>query len=272
MNDKFYKNISFFQENGFLVIEDVFKKDEVNNLLNASLENISNLNDHERYRNILLKNKVFLSCIDKSIVLSYVLKILNHYNIQLLTSQLIYTPSHSTKRALGWHRDGGISTPLCAYGYPAMQYIKVGVFLTDLLEEKMGNLLVIPKSHFLSKKSIQEKYIMNNEIKVDPKNYTSINVKSGSIVIFGQNLWHATDFNLSNKDRVILYFGYGYSQLRPIDYTYYDKDFLKDCNKVQRQLLGDRGKSFKSFYSPLDSEVPLKEEFISLFGETWNSW
>jgi ectoine hydroxylase-related dioxygenase (phytanoyl-CoA dioxygenase family) len=212
-------------------------------------------------RPIVDKDDLFLELMDWPTTFPLAARFLNHYSIQLMTSHLIMVPPNPEKRNIGWHDDGG--TPaLQVNGIRAFGSLKVGFFLTDLLQPNMGSLMVVPGSHRIQGAPPFE------EGARDPVGARELKVRAGDAVIFQQGVWHAGAPNLSTQTRCVLYYGYNYRIMRPIDYDRMPAELLEKCSPIGRQLLGHKV-SHLGYYIPTDEDCPLKQWYIERFGETW---
>ena len=179
-----------------------------------------------------------------------------------MTSHLIMVPPNPEKRNIGWHRDGGNPRP-SAGGPQSRLSLKIGYFLRDLLEPNMGSLGVVPGSHLI------EDPIPWKDDEPNPEGAVELKVHAGDAVIFENRLYHAGYPNHSDQTRVVLYYGYGYRWLKPIDYQgSMPDDVLAKCSPIGRQLLGARA-SHLGYHIPTDEDAPLKAWFAERFGETW---
>ena len=280
---KINKYLNDFNEKGFCIIKNALSGNYVNNILNK-LDQLQTKLNKSKYkkktfglniRPVIDQDDVFLNLIDCKKTFPIIVKILNHYNIQLLQSHLIVVPPNKRHRAIGWHSDGGINR-FTVNGLCALTSIKIGYFFTDHLKSDSGSLMVVPGSH----KMVNGPVFKNNKksktpevIKVahdnDPYGAMEIKVKAGDALIFHQGLYHASANNFSDNNRIAIYYCYGYRTLKPIDYTSFPDEFLTKCNPIRKQLLGFK-KTHLGYHLPTDDDVPLKKWFINNFGETWN--
>src|ERR1041385_2666845 len=72
----------------------------------------------------------------------------------------------------------------------------------------------------------------------DPDGAVQLRVKAGDAVVFANPVWHSGAPNRSQQTRIVLYFGYAYRWLKPIDYETMPADLLARVGPVGRQLLG----------------------------------
>ncbi|HTL52916.1 MAG TPA: phytanoyl-CoA dioxygenase family protein, partial [Planctomycetota bacterium] len=160
-------------------------------------------------RPIVNKDPAFLSLIEHPTTFPKAIRFLGHYNVQLMTSHCIMVPPNPEKRNIGWHRDGGNPRPTQC-GMDGRSSLKIGYFLTDLLENNMGSLMVVPGSHKLPGTTLA------GWDKQDPPGAIELKVHAGDAVIFENRCYHAGAPNLSTQTRIVLYYGYGYRWLKPI--------------------------------------------------------
>ncbi|MQB12418.1 hypothetical protein DXT96_21480 [Agrobacterium sp. ICMP 6402] len=263
------EHIEQFERDGFLVIEDALSSEIVGQLLQTidGLEAEFSASDHRRnvfgldVRPIVGKDPLFFDLMTWPTTFPLAVRFLNHYNLQLMTSHLIKVPPQPGKRNVGWHPDGGIPG-IQIGGRRAFTSLKIGYFLTDLLSPNMGSLLVVPGSHRLAGPPVFEAGGS------DPVGTVELKIRAGSAVIFQEGLWHAGATNSSDKTRVVLYFGYGFRYLRPIDYIQMPQELLDRCDPIEKQLLGHKA-THLGYQAPQDADCPLKPWFQERFGNQW---
>ncbi|HJP30238.1 MAG TPA: phytanoyl-CoA dioxygenase family protein [Candidatus Latescibacteria bacterium] len=255
-----------FERDGYLLVEDALPAEKVADLLTviASLEARLQDSPHRRQvfgldiRPLITEDEAFLELMEWPATFPLAVRFLGHWNLQLTTSHLIMVPPNPDQRNTGWHDDGG--KPFFAVdGIRPFMSLKVGYFLTDLLEESMGSLMVVPGSHRQPGRPTWD------DGDPDPHGVVELKLRAGAAVIFQQGVWHAGAPNLSQKTRVVLYYGYSSRLLRPIDYERMPQEILDRCTPIGRQLLGDKS-SHLGYYIPTDDDVPLKPWYIERFG------
>jgi len=264
------EQIAKFHEFGYLVVENAIPRETVTALLGAIARIKEGLEESEQRKDVfgldirplVDKDDAFLDLIECPTTFPLAVRFLNHFNIQLMTSHLIMVPPNPEQRNIGWHDDGG--TPVIGVnGMRAFGSLKVGYFLTDLLEPNMGALMVVPGSHRLQGRPAVE------EGARDPVGAVELRVKAGDAVIFQQGVYHAGAPNYSEQTRVVLYYGYNFRVSRPIDYDTMPQELLAKCSPIGKQLLGHR-ETHLGYYIPTDADCPLKAWFCEHFGETWS--
>ena len=257
-----------FDRDGYIVVPGALPTDKVHELMDvvAGLERRLQDSPHKRdifgldVRPIVTEDDALLELMEWPATFPLAVRFLGHWSLQLTTSHLIMVPPHPDKRNTGWHDDGG--KPFFAVdGIRPFMSLKVGFFLTDLLEPNMGSLMVVPGSHRISGRPAWD------EGARDPRGAVELKVKAGDAVIFQQGVWHAGAPNLSEQTRVVLYYGYSTRLLRPIDYDTMLEELLAKCSPIGRQLLGDKA-THLGYYIPTDDDVPLKAWYVERFGDT----
>ncbi|MEZ4865482.1 MAG: phytanoyl-CoA dioxygenase family protein [Caldilineaceae bacterium] len=263
------EQIDEFDEFGYIVVRNALPQGKVQELMQAieRLKTDFERSNHRKevygldIRPIVDKDDTFIDLMEWPTTFPLAVRFLNHFSIQLMTSHLIMVPPHPEKRNIGWHDDGG-SPALRVNGIRAFGSLKVGFFLTDLLEPNMGSLMVVPGSHRLQG---SPPFAPDSR---DPIGAVELKVHAGDAVIFQQGVWHAGAPNYSTQTRVVLYYGYGYRVFRPIDFEQMPPALLAKCTPIGKQLLGYKA-SHLGYFIPTDADVPLKAWCQEHFGDNW---
>ena len=173
------------------------------------------------------------------------------WHIQLFHTQLIVTPPAppgADPGAYGWHQDNNrMNLDIETIPQPRMS-LKVGYFLTDLPQEGMGNLSVVPGSH----RDGRPDWSLDDR----SRDAVEIVADAGDAVVFDRRLWHAASTNTSDRTRVFVTYGYSYRWLRTksaMDHT----SLLEQVDPIRRQLLGATS-SANAYFEPTDEDVPLR--------------
>lgn len=268
--------IRFFKTEGYLIIKNALSDEKVQKLNQAIEESHEKFNIEHKEKTyiktrsaIITEHDEFLDLIELKTTFPTIVRLLQHYNIQLLLSQLIENHPHHHERAIGWHMDGGHPIPTTDSGEKVMHSLKIGYALSDVDKDDMGSLEIVPKSHKMNFKHYDG--IKNKSYQGDFPNSIQLKLRSGDAFIFDQRLWHASSRNKTDKTRVALYYGYGYAQLKPLDYLTMPSHILEKCTPIGQQLLGKRLSKFTahSYYDPEEVDVPLKKWYADHFGESW---
>lgn len=261
------ESLEAFERDGYCVVPDALPPAKVAELLGAIDRTKDRLasSGHTRdvfgldVRPIVTEDDAFLSLLEWPATFPLAVRCLGHYSLQLNTSHLIMVPPRpDAARNIGWHQDGG-SPGMSVGGIRPMFSLKIGYFLTDLLEPDMGQLMVVPGSH----RSAGDPARQPNG---DPVGAVQLRVKAGTAVVFANPLWHGTAPNLSPRTRIVIYFGYAYRWLKPIDYDTMPESLITRCSPIGQQLLGKKS-SHLGNYIPTDADCPLKAKYLEWFGE-----
>ncbi len=265
------QHVEAFDRDGYCVVPGALPPAAVANLLGVvdRIKDRLAVSGHTRdvfgldVRPIVTEDDAFLDLLEWPATFPLAVRCLRHYSVQLNTSHLIMVPPRPDERNTGWHQDGG-SPGMSVNGVKPMFSLEVGYFLTDLLEPDMGQLMVVPGSHRRPEPPVFR------EGATDPEGAVQLRVRAGDAVVFANPLWHGAAPNRSTATRIVLYYGYAYRWLKPIDYETMPADLMARCGPIGRQLLGART-SHLGWFIPTDADCPLKELYRAWFGETWIS-
>ena len=267
--DLLASQVQQFHTDGYVLVEDAFPPAEIAatlaiiNRLKSKLETSAHRRDvfGLDVRPLVTEDDHFLKYMEWPATFPLAVRCLNHFSLQLQTSHLIMVPPKAGIHNIGWHQDGG-SPGSYVGGIRALASLKVGFFLTDLLQPDMGQLMVIPGSHRRAEPPVVP------ADGSDPVGAIQLRVKAGTAVVFHQGLYHGGAVNTSDRTRIVLYYGYGFRWTKPIDYDTMPADLLARCTPIGRQLLGAKA-THLGYYIPTDADCPLKASFRDWFGETW---
>ncbi len=166
----------------------------------------------------------------------------------------------------GWHQDGyrQNSDPETLAPAPRpMLSLKLGYVLSDLSRTGRGATKVIPGSHLNNSLARPADPSAENP---DPPGTVEITANPGDCFLFDRRLWHSRSPNRSTVTRKILFVGYTYRWIRPLDEMPVDRNspWWQNRTPVQRQLLGDAphsanywGVNWDGF---VDEDIPLRKE------------
>lgn len=254
-----------FDDNGFLVFEDLLSAKEVERYLGIidRLDRVCpttqggkarQAGEHLELRNAVAHDDGLLDLLADERLFPAIVDLMGH-NICMTTSHVfIRPPTPDAKRefkAIGWHKDG----PPAEWTKPMngqwpWLYTKIGWFFTDTTLPDAGALRVVPGSH----KTLRPAWKPGEP---DPYGAVEVKLRPGSAVIFENRLWHAVGPNYSGVSRKNIYFGYCWRWMRPIDYIAQTPELLAKATPVQRQLLGDVSSSL-GYILPTEADVPLR--------------
>jgi hypothetical protein len=194
------------------------------------------------------------------------------WNIYTHHNHLDVTPPalEPEKPYWGWHQDGyrqNSDPETTDPNLPRPMFsLKIAYILSDLSETGRGATKVIPGSHLWNSLDRPADTSVQNP---DPEGSVEITANPGDAFIFDRRLWHSRSTNLSTITRKMLFIGYTYRWIRPLDDMPIDKDTPWWANRspVQRQLLGEAthtanfwGINWDGF---IDEEIPLRKELRS---------
>lgn len=214
-NDK-DKSKTFFQNNGFFIVDKIFDESECNNAILES-KNFENYKLNNFIPEIMphRKNDLFLKMMKNK-------KLVNLLNNIMKSNEEIYglqsTFFHGVPGTTGSspHQDSLYVNP---GNYD--DFISAWVSLVDIDRDDMGNLIIFPKSHLNGSLPIKENNTKNAKHQNDglvkfesisKKNSLSdgvkVKVKKGSVVIMHSNLLHKSIDNNSKVNRYSLLLTY----------------------------------------------------------------
>lgn len=275
ITQQYSSQVSAFRRDGFCIVRGALNPAEVDRYraeCRAIMASPRPFDKKTKFLAVAQRSRAIASLVEHPAFFPLVVQLLQHYNIVLYTSQVI-SAAPSAERPLGWHTDGGQPQAIAVNNTNAMTSLKVGLFLTDALTPDCGSLEVMPGSqlHRLDWKLSSNAAIDRDLDRRDRAGAEQLHLAAGDAVVFDQRLWHCTAPNRSGRERIALYLGYAYGQLRPLDYSETPAWILEGCSPIAMQLLGHRASPFReySFYSPEPEDVPLKAWYERHFGDTW---
>jgi hypothetical protein len=129
----------------------------------------------------------------------------------------------------GWHRDGGEITNDLPYPAPIM-LLKVGFYLTDLLQPGMGQTYVIPGSH--------QRDMRVPGVTELPEDAVPILCRAGDAILYDFRTIHSVKSpNLSEVTRRAAFLQYAYRWIFPMSPMSVEQ-FEGERSPIRRQLLG----------------------------------
>ena len=244
---------------GFLMVEDALPPEMVARLTDATdriwgdalARGEATPGEFYQLRNCCIHDEALLDLVDWPTTAPLMLDVFN-WNIQLSTSHLTVLPplQGPAKPGVGWHRDGGTSAGEMAEPHPLL-YCKIMYPLSDTRDPRSGSMRVVPGSHRLMGKPPIDPDTG------EPFGAIDLRCKPGTAVLFEQRLYHRRGDNFSEAPRKVLFYGYSWRWLRPMDYVTQPQEILDRCDPIRRQLLGDYATQM-AFMLPTDEDVPLR--------------
>ncbi|MFE9654457.1 phytanoyl-CoA dioxygenase family protein [Micromonospora sp. NPDC006431] len=167
----------------------------------------------------------------------------------------------------GWHQDGYRQNSDPETLDPAvprpMFSLKVAYVLSDLTETGRGATKIIPGSQVRNSLPRPDDVSAHHP---DPAGTVEITAEPGDAFVFDRRLWHSRSTNRSAITRKMLFVGYTYRWIRPLDDLHVDREgpWWAARTPVQRQLLGD-GKHTANYWGinwdgHVDDDIPLRQE------------
>ena len=241
----------FFDNNGYLVLEDFLDPDRVAALY-AALERVLERRRspefkrlHEpafadrldsanaRVMHLLAEDPLFLELLDYGPMMDYVHGLFNEMP-HLHSTDAFYEVEGAEYHGRGWHIDGiqdGFRN--LKPHIPLLQF-KVGYYLSDMSEPDQGNLTLVPGSHKALTEPDSED-LQNSELF---SGALQVCGGAGTAVLFHNAVWHtAGPFVRKEGKRVMLYYGYEHPwMLACAEQWRYDQEFLSGLSAAQRQF------------------------------------
>ena len=210
----------FFDNNGYLVLEEFLPADLTERLCNTLERVVAKRRDLEmrgqtqdgmthmdgsstRIFYILDDDPLFLDMVDYRPMWPYITGLLNEHPHHHASDAIMeYGPKD---RPMGWHVDGhddgyrNLGTPI-----PFLQ-LKIGYYLNDMTEAGQGNLCIVPGSH-------KANYEPSEEDKKRPDLFPGaieICGLPGTAILFHNALWHSGGpWTREGGRRIMLYYAY----------------------------------------------------------------
>lgn len=261
-----------FADQGFLLLRDVLTE-EHRRSLEAAVDRVYTEEvaaGHDRQRTVhllgfLTRDELFGELLTHPATFRYVWGLLG-WNIYTHHNHLDVTPPAPEPEApyWGWHQDGYRQNSDPETLDPAvprpMFSLKVAYVLSDLSEPGRGATKIIPGSH------LHNSLARPADPGAEPDGAVEITANPGDAFLFDRRLWHSRSTNLSRVTRKLLFVGYTYRWIRPLDDMPIDRASRWWANRtpVQRQLLGE-GTHTANYWGIgwdgyLDEEIPLRRE------------
>ena len=198
-------NIEFFEENGYMIVDNVFSENEINIFKNETELYLENPN------NLFLKAGKGGSIIDfiKFKEFNETIKIINNEIINNKLKDIFKGDDYrycchndiGVNRNVGWHKDKlnneyakyEIIDIWSEYLGETHQIVKVLIYLQDHSNNEDG-LKLVPKSHLIRK--------------IDYSSYVQLYPKKGAVIIFDQRITHRGMENQIDLQRILISFGF----------------------------------------------------------------
>lgn len=172
--------------------------------------------------------------------------------------------------AWGWHQDGyrQNSDPEVFDGsVPRPMFsLKVAYVLSDLSQPGRGATKIVPGSHLQNRFARPTGDLADQP---DPEGTVEITANPGDAFIFDRRLWHSRSPNYSDVTRKMLFVGYTYRWIRPLDDMPIDETgpWWRNRTPVQRQLCGEGAHTANywgiGWNGYIDEDIPLRKQLRS---------
>ncbi|MFK3983215.1 phytanoyl-CoA dioxygenase family protein [Micromonospora sp. NPDC050397] len=267
-----------FHENGFLLLRQVLTEEHraaLERAVDRSYERAASAGDTGRNGTLHLlgfleRDELFGELLTHPTTFPYVWGLLG-WNIYTHHNHLDVTPPEPAEEAdrpyWGWHQDGyrqnsdpetldpDLARPMFS--------LKVAYVLSDLAETGRGATKVIPGSHLRNSLPRPSDLSVHHP---DPAGAVEITANPGDAFVFDRRLWHSRSVNRSTITRKMLFVGYTYRWIRPLDDPRLDREgpWWTARTPVQRQLLGQSPHTANNWGvnwdGYVDDEIPLRRE------------
>ncbi len=242
----------FFDNNGYLVLEEFLDADHVNALLQALhrvIQRRCKLQEQElphtgittsmgekstRIFYILDDDPLFLEMLDWPAIWPYVTGLLNALPHHHASDAIIEHGSDLIGRGMRWHIDG-IDDGFRNLGpqIPLLQ-LKIGYYLSDMTRPGQGNLCVVPGSHKAAPAPTREDLQRWGK----SAGVTEICAPAGTAILFHNALWHsAGPFSSKYGQRAMLYYAYEHPwMIASQEHWGYPSQFYNSLSPARRKL------------------------------------
>lgn len=265
-----------FAEQGFLLLRGVLTGQEVRRLRRAMDRVYAEETAAGRVRadgvlhllGFVTRDPAFIELLDHPVTFPYVWGLLG-WNIYSHHNHLDVTPPtpQPDESSWGWHQDGYRQNSDPESLDPSqprpMLSLKVAYVLSDLSRTGRGATKIIPGSHLWN--TLPRPPAVAGR-QPDPEGAVEITAEPGDAFLFDRRLWHSRSPNRSTITRKMLFIGYTYRWIRPLDEPVTDRDaeWWAGLSPVRRQLLGDGPDAINHFGvrrdGYLDETIPLRRE------------
>ncbi|MDP6018316.1 MAG: phytanoyl-CoA dioxygenase family protein [Candidatus Latescibacteria bacterium] len=241
-----------FEQDGIIFLEDALSPAEVTRYSDA-LDRIAAADDRfdpgETFgrENVVELDPALAELIDHPRHIGYAYDLFGEL-LKLHISQFFIRPPGMKKHNL-WHPDGARALPYGVFSPRLPLQIKIGYWLTDLPEDNMGNLVVVPGSH-------REQYFDPYDTHESVDGELIVKVKAGTLTVMHSSIWHRVEPNTSATARKNIFYAYCPAWITAADRILSNPEWLQGLTREQRIIM----RSYEYGYShakPPASEFPL---------------
>jgi len=196
-----------FEDKGFVVIENLLKKNQLKKLRDIINNHFNNVDKRMETLSFFEKNSDLYSLQFNKDIIKICKEIFGEKFVINNSIQIQYNMFGINDKYLGWHIDCGHEYSSSNYNHlynKNYRFAKIGIYLQDNTEDFGGGIDVINKSHKVFK--LKSKFLTRIYFRillyylksVKPHKYT-LNTKAGDAVIFDSRLMHRSTINLKTK-------------------------------------------------------------------------
>lgn len=243
---------AIFNEVGLIQIENALTDDEVATYL-AAIDRVTQADptykagEYYNLQNFVERDPVLAGLIDHPRHVGYAYDLYGE-QLQLQLSELfLRTPNAGTYNK--WHPDGARALPYGVFAPQLPLQIKIGYWLTDLPQPKMGNFVYMPGSH-------RQQYFAAYDTHESVPGEAILCVRKGTITIMHGSIWHRVEPNQGQVTRKNLFLAYSPSWITTADRLLSDPAWLQTLNREQRIIM----RSYSHAYDhakPPEADYPL---------------
>ncbi|MCY4090517.1 MAG: phytanoyl-CoA dioxygenase family protein [Caldilineaceae bacterium] len=242
----------FFDNNGYLVLEEFLDAEHVNALTEALARvmprrrtlqeqgiphtGMTQIKGEKSTRifYILDEDPLLLEMLDWPPIWPYVTGLLNARPHHHASDALIEYTSDLRGRAGGWHIDGHDEGYRNLGPHIPLLQLKIGYYLSDMTQPGQGNLCIVPGSHKAAYEPAQE------DLKQRGKavGIEEICAPAGTAILFHNALWHSGGpFTREDGLRCMLYYAYEHPwMIASQEHWGYSKGFYNNLSPERRKL------------------------------------
>jgi len=197
--------------------------------------------------NIVERDPAFAQMIDHERHVGYGYDLFGEL-LKLHQSQFFIRPPGGQRYNI-WHPDGARAVPYSVFSDRLPLQIKIGYWLTDLPDEGMGNLVVLPGSH---RQQYNDAYDTHEHVPGE----RIVRVRAGTMTVMHSGIWHRVEPNDSDVVRKNIFFAYCPAWLTAADRVLSDEAWLETLNREQRIIMRSYAHAYSNAKPPA-SEFPL---------------
>ena len=238
-----------FMDQGFLVIEDVLTEAECARyrdaiMAMAAVDERYNPDRFYNVKNAVTRHPDLVDLIDRETHIGYAYDLYGELT-KLHLSNAMRRP-HATWRN-PWHPDGARALPYQVFSPILPLHLKVGYWLTDLPDDNMGNLVVLPGSH-------RQQTMYAYDTHEDVPGQQVLTCRAGTMTLMHASCWHKVNPNQTQIPRLNVFLAYCPSWIAPEDRYQDDPAWLASLTREQRILM-------RSYRDPYENTKPPAADF-----------